>query len=79
MRGNSPQDYDQFVLHKRIRVKEMEIFKKVTMQYMFKNFSPDKEPDSIIFARADMIFELNYMNDPPTSKAIYELGAICSL
>jgi hypothetical protein len=39
----------------------MPIFKKVTMQYHFKNYQADaKAPDTIIFARADMIFELNF-------------------
>jgi len=38
----------------------MPMFKKVTMQYIFKKFAKGTEPNSIIFAKADMIFELNF-------------------
>lgn len=78
-RGENPREYDQFELHKRVRVKEMDIFKKVTMQYMFKNFNAEQEPDTIIFSRPDMIFELNYMDDPPTTKKIYQMQMMCQL
>jgi hypothetical protein len=57
----------------------MEIFKKVTMQYTFKNYAQGSEPDSILFARADMIFELNYMTDEPTTKILYEMETFCTL
>lgn len=52
------------MLHKRVVVKEMPVFKKVTMQYMFKNFDKGSEPTSLIFAKAEMIFELNFAAEP---------------
>jgi hypothetical protein len=38
--GGDPDDqtYAVFVLHKKVVVKDLPIFKKVTMQYMFKKF-----------------------------------------
>jgi hypothetical protein len=49
---------DNFVLHKRIIIKELPIFTKVTMQYFFKNFND--EPDTIIFVKQKHIFTFNF-------------------
>ena len=57
----------------------MEIFKKVTMQYTFKNYAQGSDPDSILFARADMIFELNYMSNEPSTKILYKMETFCTL
>ena len=54
-------DYDEFVLHKRIVVKEIPIFDKVCMQFFFKKSrSPEEEPDTLVFCKKDIIFELNF-------------------
>ena len=57
----------------------MPIFKKVTMQYMFKNFKAGEDPTTIIFAKADMIFELNFSVEPAEAKPIYTMNQMCNL
>jgi hypothetical protein len=58
-------------------VKDMPIFKKVTMQYHFKNFPPGGTPDVILFARSDIIFELNFDREEAT--VIHKIDKICDL
>ena len=50
-------EYDEFVLHKRIVVKDIPIFKQVSMQFHFVN---GENCDSIIFCKPDQIFQLNF-------------------
>ena len=38
-------------------------FVRVGMKYFFKNYPPETEPNSIIFAKQDQIFELNFMTE----------------
>ena len=53
-------EYPKYSLHKRIVVKDIPIFKKVSMQYIFKKTAFGQQPDTIIFAKYDEIFELNF-------------------
>ena len=53
-------EYPKYSLHKRIVVKDIPIFKKVSMQYIFKKTTFGQQPDTIIFAKYDEIFELNF-------------------
>lgn len=57
--------YDSFLQHKRIVVREIPIFNKVTMTYYFKN-TTEGLPDSLIFVKQDVIFELNYETEEIT-------------
>lgn len=51
---------DKFELIKRIIIKDIPMFNKVSMQYYFKNQkSPGKDPNEIIFAKQDRLFSLN--------------------
>lgn len=53
--------YDDYILHRRIVVKEIEIFDKVCMEYFFKNCPGSRgDPDTLIFCKKDSIFELNF-------------------
>ena len=66
-RAKSDGEYDQFVLHKRIVVKDLPIFSQVAMQFYFKKVEPGKDPVSIIFAKPDCIFEINFENEVVTT------------
>ena len=49
------------MLYKRILVKEIPIFDKVCMQYVFKNKAVDEEDyTTLIFVNKQQIFSLNY-------------------
>ena len=61
------EENDTWELYKRIIVKEIPIFNKVVMQYYFKLPKKYEHPDSIIFAKADCIFELNFETEAITT------------
>jgi hypothetical protein len=44
---------DYFELVKRIVIREMPMFNKISMQFYFKNIKGDKEPFEMIFAKQD--------------------------
>lgn len=61
VRENNPKVKDKFVLHKRIVLREIDIFKKVCMSYHFKTSNTKNAiMDTIIFCKQDCIFELNF-------------------
>ena len=66
----SPDDTEMFYLHKRIVVKDLPIFEKVCMQYMFKIPLPGETYSSLIFSRKELIFELNFETEE--SSVIYK-------
>ena len=70
-------DYDDYEQYKRIVIKDIPIFKKVVMQYYFKITKRGKPPDSLVFARSDMIFELDYESHTVTK--VYQMQQICNL
>ena len=49
-----------FELIKRVRVKELPIFSKVTMQFFFKAKVMGNEPTTLIFCKRDCIFSYNF-------------------
>ena len=53
------KEHDHFVLHKRIRVKEIEIFDAVCMNFFFKKVSVGN-PDTLLFTKEDLIFSFNF-------------------
>ena len=57
--------HPEFVLHKRVVLKDLEIFKQVCMNFHFKANCPNM--DTIIFTKVDQIFELNYMTEDITT------------
>lgn len=71
------EDEDTWELHKRIVVKDIPIFNKVVMQFYFKNPAAGAMPDSLIFAKKDMIFELNFETEAITT--IHTMVAFCKL
>lgn len=52
-----------FELIKRVRVKELPIFSKVTMQFFFKNRLLGNEPTTLIFCKRDCIFSYNFVKE----------------
>ena len=50
----------EFVLHKRILVRDIPIFNKVCMNFMFKNPKADEEYSTLIFVKQKQIFAINY-------------------
>ena len=68
---------DTFELYKRIIVKDIPLFIKVVMQYYFKNAVGGGPPDSLIFAKKDIVFELNFETEAITT--IHTMGAFCKL
>ena len=42
-------------------MKDLPIFEKVCMNYHFKNTKEGADPDTLIFAKPDLIFELNFV------------------
>jgi len=56
------------VLHKRIVLKEIPIFNKVTMQYFFESFKD--EPSTLIFVKQSQIFSFNF--DEEEIKTLHE-------
>ena len=61
IQAKDPLDYDHFELHKRVVVKDFPEFNKVGMKYYFKNFYD--EPHTIVFAKMECIFELNFVTE----------------
>jgi hypothetical protein len=61
--------YDSFVLLKKVILKDISLFKKVSMEFFFKK--DDQEPnsriDTIIFAKTDQIFEFNFVTEEITT------------
>lgn len=53
-------EYDEFVLHKRIVIKDIPIFKLVSMQFHFKKPTSGSKCNTLIFCKPDQIFELNF-------------------
>ena len=49
-----------FVLTKKINLKDMEIFEKVAMDFFFTENSPDEPYNTLMFAKKDCIFNLNF-------------------
>jgi len=47
-----------YELHKRIVLKEIEVFRNVCMEFHFKHCSG--QPDTLIFTKVDQVFELNF-------------------
>ena len=64
-------EYDEYEQYKRIVIKDIPIFKKVVMQFYFKITKRGKAPDSLVFARADMIFELDFESHTVTK--VYQM------
>lgn len=54
-----PSKMDKFELIKRIVIKDMPIFNKISMQFYFKNTRGDKDPNEIIFAKQDQLMMIN--------------------
>jgi hypothetical protein len=63
-------DNELFTLHKRIILKDIPVFDKVCMQFMFKNAREGRIPSTLIFTKKTQIFELNF--DKETIKVIYQ-------
>ncbi len=57
MGGEEP---DKFELKKNVQLKEIPVFEKVCMNFHFKKSDKGSPQDTIIFAKKDQIFELNY-------------------
>lgn len=53
------EEYDSFSLHKRIVLKDIPYFHKVSMKYYFKN-TKGQRPSEIIFAKQEEIFIFNF-------------------
>ena len=65
VKGNA-FEHDKFVQKYKIVVKEIPFFKNVCMKFFFKyegkdNNGKDKNPNSIIFAKRECIFSLNFI------------------
>ena len=61
IKAKNPLDYDTFKVYKRVVIKDFPEFYKVGMKYYFKNPRKGADPDTIIFAKMECIFELNYV------------------
>ena len=72
MRNEDPESSEKYVLFKRIVVKDMPIFDKVCMQYLFKTPLQDEEVSTLIFAKKEIIFELNFLTEE--TKQIYKFS-----
>ena len=60
-----------FVLYKKIILKDLEIFEKVAMDFFFKENTFDGIYDTLIFAKKDCIFSLNF--DTEETEVLYKL------
>ena len=52
----------RYKLHKRVVLKELPFFKKVCMNFFFKH-GIRGDHDSLVFAKFDCLFELNFMTE----------------
>jgi hypothetical protein len=71
------EDDDTWELYKRIVVKDIPLFNKVVMQFYFKKTAPGYEPNSLIFAKKDIIFELNFETEAITT--VHTMASFCKL
>lgn len=71
------EDEDTWEIFNRVIVKDIALFNKVVMQFYFKKASPGKEPDSLIFAKKDIIFEMNFNTEVITT--LHTMAAFCKL
>ena len=60
------EEDDTWELYKRIIVKDIPLFNKVVMQFYFKE-SNGNDPDALIFAKKDIIFEMNFETEVITT------------
>ena len=68
---------EEFVLYKRIVVKDIPIFNKVCMQYMFKKKVEDYDYNTLIFVKKKQIFSLNFEKE--TIQILYQFGTELNL
>ena len=57
----------EFEMVKRILVRDIDEFDRVCMEYFFKNSAPGEDPQALIFAKRDTIFELNIWSEAVTT------------
>jgi hypothetical protein len=55
-----PSKMDSFQLIKRIVIREIPMFNKISMQFIFKNTKQGKDPTEIIFAKQDQLMSINF-------------------
>jgi hypothetical protein len=60
VRNLDPSKIDKFELIKRIVIREIPMFNKISMQFHFRNTKSVKDPTEIVFAKQDRIFSLNF-------------------
>lgn len=65
--------YDTFTLHKRIILKDIPFFKKVSMDYYFRN----EDYSRLIFAKQDQIFEMNIETEEITTIHKFNPALLC--
>ena len=69
-RTPSNSGIDNFEHVKRVVIKDIDIFRQVCMKYHFKDIPGSNEKDTIIFAKIDCIFELNFVTE--TVKVVHK-------
>ena len=63
---------DLFRLHKRIILKDIPIFDKVCMNFLYKKPKDNSFPTTLIFVKKENIFEMDY--EAETIRLIYQFS-----
>jgi hypothetical protein len=69
VKNYDPTKMDKFELIKRIVIREIPMFNKISMQFYFKNTTRGKEPTEIIFAKQDQLMMINFETEEITTIA----------
>jgi hypothetical protein len=63
---------DLYTLYKRIILKDISIFQKCCMQFLYKRTRRGEMPSTLIFAKRKLIFEMDY--DDETIRILYSFS-----
>ena len=73
MRNQNTDDNDIFKLLKRIIIKDIPEFNKISMQFCFKNTKNGREVTSLIFAKQERLMEINFLTEKITDVVIFDV------
>ena len=63
-----------FILVKRMLIKDIPMFSKICMQFIFRLTKNGREPKSLIFAKQDSLIEVNFETDEIRELLMYKVA-----
>ena len=73
IRNQNTDDHDIFKLLKRIIIKDIPEFNKISMQFCFKNTKNGREVTTLIFAKQERLMEINFLTEKITDVVRFDV------